>query len=286
MDQAGAKITFFMPVTDRDAVIADYAIASYRKIKGIPFRLRIYSNWLSPAVKQHYFPRWRRHPFVDLMENEWQREAERPRGEGLEGPYFKCGQLWDSELKKIETPYHATVDADFEILDGRFVNAMLDALDADPKLIAMSTDYSPRDERYYDTYNAEYIQHNERWHTWFCIYKREALAFPVSHLRHVEAESGAPKNVWDEGGYFQKALVDRGYRLAALDRRFRDCFIHYGAFSKNKDITRTNVAAYRRIRIFRKTGLFGVKTRFLKRSANRLEQAFFGHVDRSEYYLE
>jgi hypothetical protein len=286
MDETGAKITFFMPVTDRDAVIADYSIPSYGKIKGIPFRLRVYSNWLSAANRKHYFPRWKRHPFVDLLENEWQREKERPRGKGLEGPFFKGAYIWDTELKKIDTPYHATVDADFEVLNGRFVNEMLDALDADPKLIAMSAEYSPVKEPYYDIHTDDIIRLNERWHTWFCIYKREALASPVSHAlrEEVDPTQPVPRGIWDDAGYLQKTLREEGYRLAALDHRFRGDFIHYGAFSRNRHITRANVALYRRIRIFRKNGIFGVKTRLLKRIAKRLEQVCFGHVDRTHFF--
>lgn len=45
------KITFFMIVTDRDLVIADYAVRGYGKIKDIPFKLRVYSNWITSTLK-------------------------------------------------------------------------------------------------------------------------------------------------------------------------------------------------------------------------------------------
>jgi hypothetical protein len=64
------KITFFMIVTDRDILIADYAVRSYAKIKGIPFKLRVYSNWISSALKQKYFPAWHKFEFVEIVENE------------------------------------------------------------------------------------------------------------------------------------------------------------------------------------------------------------------------
>ena len=283
MEDNKPKITFFMPVTNRDAVIADYAIRSYRRVKDIPFRLRVYSNWLSPALKRRHFPRWKSFPFVDLLENEWQREDGRPRGKEFRGSHFKAGYVWDQELTKINTPYHATVDADFEILDGGFIRAMLERLNSDPELIAMSTEYGPRNERWYNSYTGNYIQLNERWHTWFCMYKRAALACPVSREPVVEhlPDSLISQNVWDDCAYFQKTLKEEGYKLAALDNSFRRCFIHYGAFAHNRHITPMNVGTYRQLKILQKAGLFGVKTRFLKEGARFLDQALFGHFDRS-----
>ena len=40
------KITFFMIVTDKDILIADYTIRSYSLIKDFKFRLIVYSNWV------------------------------------------------------------------------------------------------------------------------------------------------------------------------------------------------------------------------------------------------
>ena len=47
----GAKITFFMPVTNRDALIADYCVKSYQSLhdnfkREMPFVLYIYCNCL------------------------------------------------------------------------------------------------------------------------------------------------------------------------------------------------------------------------------------------------
>jgi hypothetical protein len=288
----GTKITFFMLVTDMDIVIADYAVRSYAKIKGIPFKLRVYSNWITPALKQEYFPQWRRFDFVDLVENEWQTEENRPSGPDLDGPCERYDTIWDRELRKIETPYHATVDADFEILDPKFIPIMLAELDADSNLIAMSTDYSRREPSYYDSYSKETICLNERWNTWFCIYKRVALQCSVSHAYYEEIVPGpVPRNTWDSAGYFQKALKDvYGFQLAALDQRYQPCFIHYGAFSKNRYITKKNIFLYRRLEILQKRGLFGgvpiiwrMNSR-VARLAKYLERVLFGgKTDRSTY---
>jgi hypothetical protein len=252
------KITFFMPVTDMDIIIADYAVKSYAKIKGIPFKLRVYSNWISSALKQEYFPKWRRFQFVDLVENEWQTEENRPSAGDLDGPCEKYNSIWDRELKKIDTPYHATVDADFEILDAAFIPIMLAELDSNSNLVAMSTDYAPRIPSYYDSYSEETICLNERWCTWFCIYKRAALQCSVSHSFYEEIVPGPiPRNTWDSAGYFQKSLKEvHGFQLRALDQQYQPCFIHYGAFSKNRYINKKNISIYRRLRILQKRGLF------------------------------
>ena len=112
------KITFVMIVTDPDVVIADYAVRSYVKIKGIKFALRIYSNWVSSSLKRRYFPRWRKLPFVEIIEPDGQTDENKPTDRSLEGPFERCDTIWDRELKKIDAPYHATVDADFEIHPG------------------------------------------------------------------------------------------------------------------------------------------------------------------------
>ncbi|MEA5573956.1 hypothetical protein [Calothrix sp. UHCC 0171] len=281
------KITFFMIVTDRDILIADYAVRSYAKIKGIPFKLRVYSNWISSALKQKYFPAWRQFEFVKIVENEWQTDDKKPNDRTLEGQFELGATIWDRELKKIETPYHATVDADFEILDAKFIPVMLAELENNSNLVAMSTDYSPTNPEYYDSYSDEVICLNERWHTWFCIYKREALQCNISHAYYEEILPGrVRRNAWDDAAYFQKALKEiHGFELAGLDSNYQPCFIHYGQFSKNVDINKTNVDLYRQLQILRKRGLFGSNDILTKKLASLLHKIIFLKADkkRSKY---
>jgi hypothetical protein len=136
---------------------------------------------------------------------------------------------------------------------------MLAELDADPNLVAMSTDYSPDIPNWQNPYDGRVFSLKERWHTWFCIYKREALKCQVSHWQHKESDPNTGElNVWDSTGFFQKALrEDYGYELKAIDRKYQPCFLHYGAFSKNKDINESNIQLFRRLHILGKKGLFG-----------------------------
>jgi len=287
------KVTFFMVVTGPDLVIADYAVKSFAQIRTNDFKLRIYSNWVSSALKEKYFPEWEQLHYVDLVKNEWQTDDKKPMDPWLDGPFERHHDVLDRELKKIKTPYFATVDSDFEILDARFISVMLEQLDANPRLVAMSTDYSPKIAQHYDSYSQEVICLNERWHPWFCIYKREALQCNVSHAYYEEIIPGpVPRNAWDTMGYFQRALKQtRGWQLAALDPKYQPCFIHYAAFAKNRDINENNVAPYRRLMILQRRGFFGcanwiarkIDQFFTKPLANCLYWIRFRRVDRSDY---
>jgi hypothetical protein len=255
-----AEVTFFMIVTPRDVVIADYAIRSYGKIRGLHFKLLVYSNYLLPDQKAYYFPRWSRLPFVEIARNE-HHDAQiaeigaRVVQDRLEGPFEYCDPLWDRELPLIQTPFVATVDADFEILRPRFVNYLMQRLRDEDDLVAMSTDYSPTDV-VFEPYTGNTIVLNERNHTWFCVYKRKAFEVSnVSQAFHREMLVGAPveRNCWDSCAYFQKSLRDQGLRLEHLHGRFRREFIHYGAFSKNTTVTRESVGLFRMLAIAENT---------------------------------
>src|SRR5207253_1164647 len=173
---ATPEITFFMIVTPRDVVIADYAVRSYGRIRDLDFKLAVYSNYLLPEQKAYYFPRWDALPFVALVRNP-HHDADllniggRINAERLEGPFEYCDPIWDRELRNYVTPFVATVDADFEILRPRFLTCMMQQLRAEPDLVSMSTDYSPTDV-VHEPYTGNTIILNERNHTWFCIYKQ------------------------------------------------------------------------------------------------------------------
>jgi hypothetical protein len=246
------EITFFMIVTPRDAVIADYAIRSYTRLQGEDFKLLVYSNYLLPEQKAYFFPRWERFPFVRVAHNphhdaDLRGINERIHADALEGPFEYCDPIWDRELRRIDTPLVATVDADFEIFQPRFIAFMLRELRSESDLIGFSTDYSPT-EVVHESYSGNTIILNERNHTWFCLYKQTAFErSTVSHAFHREMLVGAPveRNCWDSAAYFQKSLRDQRLRFEHLHGQFRRDFIHYGAFSKNTSVTRETVGLFR-----------------------------------------
>ncbi len=245
-------VTFFMIVTPRDVVIADYAVRSYAKIADLDFKLLVYSNYLLPEQKAYYFPRWDRLRYVELARNDHHDAdisaiSDRVNAERLEGPFEYCDPIWDRELRTIDTAFVATVDADFEILRARFLGIMMQRLRAQSDLVVMSTDYSPT-EVVHEPYTGNTIVLNERNHTWFCIYKHVVFErSQVSHAFHREmlTDAAVDRNCWDSCAYFQKSLRDQGLHTDYLHGKYRRDFIHYGAFSKNTTVTRDSVALFR-----------------------------------------
>lgn len=264
-----AIVTFFMIVTDSCAPIAHYCILSYRKVKkaGIPFRLVVYGNCLSRETEEWYYPKWRKLDYVDLMDNrEWVGDHPPVAGEkimtpeGVErpivGPFELGGTIWTRELKRFTTPYIATVDADFDILDDGFVVRALEMLEGDPKLAGVSTDYSPDNPCYKDSYwNREHFLH-QRWHAWFCIYRRECLLGTVSfhEYRYRDAASGQLK-VFDDGALLQDSLLKQGWHFAVLPESFQRQYLHYVAFAQNRDVTPETAGLYHRYRVWQWRGL-------------------------------
>lgn len=262
-------VTFFMIVTDSCAPIAHYCIRSYRKLErcGVSFRLVVYGNCLSPETEALYYPKWKRFGYVDLMDNRAYVSGSPPVAgattrtpEGQErtilGPFELGGTIWTRELKKFGTPYVATVDADFEILDGHFVVRALSLLENDSRLAGVSTDYSPDNDHFQNPYmNCEHFLH-QRWHAWFCVYRRECLQGGVSHhvYRYRDSETGRLQ-VFDDGALLQDSLLKQGWRFEVLPESFFRQYLHYNGFAQNMEITIKNVGIYRRYRVWQRQGL-------------------------------
>jgi hypothetical protein len=298
-----------MLVTNRDAVIADYCVKSYQSLhekfkNDIPFVLYIYCNCLDGVTKQKYLPQWSRLSYAQIFDNHDKMKNITIRaGETIMSPEGtdrvrdgwceNYDELWTSELRNFKTAYTATVDADFEILRPDFVKDMIDVLDYDPKLIGMSSDYTPARYGCYESYSNRVINIAERWNTWFCIYKREAFSCKVSHFYYEEVDSSGEKLVFDSSGYFQHRLIaDFGYRFAAVDPKFGREFIHYGAFSKNRSINDSNIGLYRRAAILRRNGLqmpfddhaaVEFVNRIVRAGAHRFIVNYFNESERTKY---
>jgi hypothetical protein len=267
-------ITFFMIVTDHDALMADYTIRSYFRIydrhdtpwSGTNFMLFVYANCLSRANRKRYLPAWRKLPFVRLYDNiEKARSMHLKAGDIIVSPEgvprerdSSCenyDELWTTELRKIDTPYYATVDADFEILDPGFYFLMMNELENDEHLVAYSCQYDP-ERVVYDSYSNASILLAERWHTCFCIYKKITHRCTVSHFYYQFLLPDGRRYCYDSAGNFQNHLIrTHGWKLKALGDEYAHHFIHYGAFSKNRSISPRNIGFYRRLAIAAQTGL-------------------------------
>jgi hypothetical protein len=262
------ELTLFMLVTNRDCLLAHYAILAYRKLWRIypSFVVEVYANCLSPENKARYFPTWRDLPYVSIRDNEANGKLLRVKGstfrtpEGVELRYDdNCehyDEVWTREHQRASTPLWATVDADFELLRPEFFREMVTLLKADSKVAGVSTDYSPT-ESTFDSYSNEVIVLNERWHTWCCIYRRETAGY-LSQVSSFYVEHILPsgrRHAFDSYANVQQLFLSNGYRMIALNENFQHQFIHYGAFSKNKSITEKNVRIYRFLAIAAKRGL-------------------------------
>lgn len=295
-------ITFFMPVTDSCAMIADYAIRSYRLLRRekIDYRLCVYANTLSSRVARKYFPKWAKWPYVEIRDNREHVTVDYPKvgakvtsPEGVErvlnGKWEWSDTVWTRELSKFDTPFVATVDADFEILEPGFVRYALELLRADPRLAGVSTDYEADNSRFYNPYDGRMLYLHQRWHAWFCIYRNACLKIGVSHYYYESQDADHIIHAYDAGGYLQHALLERGWRFQALGKEWQRQFIHYSAFAQNNRIHARDIAAYRRYRLLMKRGLIpsmgfsgsrGRLNRWVGYGAHELFVRRFGGADR------
>jgi hypothetical protein len=266
------KIEFFMLVTNRDTYLASYSIKSYQKL--IPvltdynWKLVVYLNCLKDEFKRTYVEEWKKFDYVEIVDNdEFINRDELIPGnivkseegwtKNIEGIYELCGVVWTREFKKFKSDYWATVDADFEILSPDFVIAAFKMLEENNKLVAVSSDYSDN-QHVFESFSKENIIAMMRYHTWFCVYKKEAQKCMSSHFYYKEIIHGIRLS-FDEGAKFQWDLREQfGYEMKAVDIKYHTSFIHYGAFSKNCSLdTPRKVYLYRKISILSYRGLLG-----------------------------
>lgn len=213
----------------------------------------------------------------------------------LNGDWEWSDTVWTRELPTFTTPFVATVDADFEILEPGFVRQGLELLRADPKLAGVSTNYEPDNPECHNSYDGRTLYLHQRWGAWFCIYRKCCLDIGVSHYYQESTASDGAIHVYDGGGYLQHALIERGWRFQSLDPEWQRQFIHYTAFGQNQKITDRNVAAYRRYRILMKNGLIprlgfkghrGRLNRWVGYGIYELFMRRFGGVDKSRQKLQ
>jgi hypothetical protein len=297
-------------------MIADYAIDSFSKIWALKkpfgyedFVLFVYLNGLSSENKACYFEKWSGYPFATLYDNaEKFNEDNAPYPEQLiispEGFRNKredytenCDELWTTELKKFNTSYIATVDADFEILDADFYFYLVSQLEHQPNYIGASSSYS-KTAIEYDTYSKRYIELQERNHTWFCIYRKEAFSLStVSHFYYQEITKEGKVAAFDSAAFFQHDLrANHHFEFTTLPRAFKSSFVHYGAASKNRSLTRKNISFYRHAFMLAHAGLIHGKENFFSGLINKLvrkaSSCFFGKylkrftIERSTYIYD
>ena len=300
---AAPEVTFFMLVTDPCALIADYAIRSYRLLEraNVDFRLRVYGNCLSPIVRDRYFPRWGKLPYVELDDNRAHVTDDYPHPdyplrspEGIaqiiSGRWETPPTIWNRELRKLHSPLVATVDADFEILDSAFVVRALERLRSSANLAGISTDYGPDRPEHNETYSRRTVFMHQRWDTWFCIYRKACLDVGVTPFYYETIDAAGVIHAYDAFSYLQHALLAQGWRFEAVSPECQNQFIHYTSFGQNQNVTTRTIAAYRRYRIWMHRGLIprlgfkgarGRLNRWVGYGVYELFMRRFGGVDRA-----
>lgn len=269
------RIDLFMIVTPWDACMAKHTVPSYDAIaaRHPGLRLVIFANGLKPADKARLFPDWTARAHVRIHNNTADGDHSLPRRGDimvtaaglripLDGGCEHHDEVWTRELPRLSADYVGTCDADFEVLGAAFFDEMVRLLDADPSLAGVSTDYSPTDPRHWESYSQRSITLHERWHTWCCLYRREAIQAGHAHYFHSQEEEGTT-HCYDSAALMQSQLIRSGWRFEHLPEHFQADFIHYGAFSKNVSLCDRSVLGFCRLSTLRKIGI-----RRISRSSN------------------
>ena len=267
-----------MIVTPTDAMLADYSIHSYAKLqpflKSYDWILQVYMNCLTDELKRQYVSRWKRLPYVELLDNVgWFNVESILPGDKVffhgissrpfEGKYEIGCMIWEREFRKMQSDYWCIVDADFEIIEPYFVQHIFNTLDNEESLYVYSTDFNSKIMRY-NTYTDENAFLMDRYCTWFCAYKKQCLKCESPLYYHEEIIDGQ-KYVWDDTGKFQEDLQKQTNcyfksisQIEQIDLRneLMYQYIHYGAFSKNKSLdTRYKIFLYRKVSLLSHRGL-------------------------------
>jgi hypothetical protein len=286
-----------MIVTNRDAYIASYAIASYAKLHSCfknqyEWKLLIYANCLTKKLKKKLFPVWYSYPYVEIYDNaqhclpsDFIPGSFIEDGNGgrktIQGPFENGAAIWTREFAAFNSNYWATVDADFEILCPDFVRHALRRLEDEENLVVMSSDRS--DTKYkYCTFGKEHAYIMWRHPTWFCIYKKKAQQCNVSHYFYQYQENGSLYKI-DDGGRLQHSLVqEHGFELGACTvgcRNMKFHFIHYGGFAKNKSLNSPlKTSLYRLICLWSHYGILSVSRKSIVNKYMRKVASFVKKV--------
>lgn len=291
------SIALFMIVTRRDLCIARHSIPSYDAIaaRHPGLTLVIYANGLTQTQKDACFPAWAARRHVRIIDNTAAPGSCLPKaGDVLTTPLGHAitlddgckhhDEVWTRELPRLEADFVGTCDADFEVLDAGFFDEMVRRLEQDPKLAAVSTDYSATKEGHWESYSGREITLHERWHTWCCLYRREALCAGHQHHFHSTTEDGV-MHCYDSAAWMQERLIEAGWHMEHLPDEYQGDFIHYGAFSKNLSLQDCSVGRFRCLAIGRKVGLRRLSraknpfiagvNRLVKRASGRIFHALY-----------
>jgi hypothetical protein len=260
-----SNTAFLMIVSPRDYPIALCTIPSLARLaESSPcFQATVYCNGLSVQQIGQIAELLRGHNRIVLKDNTEYLQSIRDTmkighfvphtGTIRQGFYEIAPEIWSRELVLLSADFVAIIDSDFEILDGEFVNVMLGEFARLPQLAFYSTCYSP-DYEGFESYAQEEAKIVERWHTWFCIYRRTSLE-KCHDFNFYEERDGRLPVKYDHSAMLQKILQHRyGYVGKALSNAYHSQFVHYASFAQNRSLEGMRLRLYRVVRIAMQNG--------------------------------
>ena len=263
--------SLLMVVTSNDLYIAMYTIQSLKKIINIEnLIVKIFANGLNENQENKICSLISRWENVDLESNREYINNNKKQIESQIGKSFydEKGRLqlrqglcepgpsiWERELIKFDTQLVGIIDADFEILDARYFINMLNEMNQNSKIGIFSTDYTETKDyyNYYTTLDNTYSDPKTvlmgRYHTWFCLYERNLLNID-SNFSYIEEERDKLLYTYDHSAKLQEKLINEfGLQAKYSTPNYKWCYLHYGAFAKNKTLKGLNLFLYRIFRI-------------------------------------
>ena len=267
------NVMLLMIITPPDSHIAKFAVKRLSKALNEKVNLSIYFNGLPPREQRKIRKLVQHNRHVRIRDNYPEISANKESiaaqvgkpvvtasgraSEMREGLYEPQAEIWSSELVRfMEFDLVGIVDPDFEIFEANFIDEILEAFAKDERLGFLSVDYSPSVE-FYDSYSREHCILQERYHTWFCVYRRRALELENDFYFHEERSGKVRK--WDHSAKLQEALKARhGFSGSVLPQEQGWKFLHYGAFAQNRSLTGGKLRVYRALRIGRHNGFIHV----------------------------
>jgi len=265
------SFSFIMVVTPADFYIAIYSIKALKKIIGIKnIKIKIFANGLTRLQENKIsfiIRKWNNvtldsnRKYIAQNKKEIQSEIgrtfydENGRPELREGLCEPCGSVWERELLKFNSDFVGMIDADFEILDSTFFLKMINDLNKNPNIGIYSSDFTEKTEynNTYTTLDNTYSSSKTilmpRYHTWFCVYKRELLNID-SDFSYLEKKKGNILYTYDHTAKLQEKFINNynvESRYSGLETYW--CYLHYGAFAKNQTLKGFTLFFYRILRL-------------------------------------
>lgn len=262
------KLMLLTIVCPPDLFISEYAIKSMIPALSDSINLTVFFNGVSPSDQDlikmkidcgyiNYVSNYDRiNNEINTISDQVGKYYKTETGalEKREGLYENGGAIWSRELIKFkEWDLVGIVDSDFEVFEPDFIPMIVNEFIVNPTLGFYSTDFG-EDTQGYDSFSNQQAVFKKRYHTWFCIYRREALE-KYPHFGYVEEKRDGLMHKWDHSAKLQEVLAESyGYVGACLEKRDRWKFIHYGAFAKNRSLNHDKLKKYRIMRIGKHNG--------------------------------